>query len=81
MAGSEATFADVVRHARHIINVGGIECIGLGSDFDGIPDYPGRPKAERMEDLAEAFHDAGLTPDEIEHIFYRNVLHVYHDTL
>ena len=81
MAGSEATFADVVRHARHMINVGGIECIGLGSDFDGIPDYPGRPKADRMEDLAEAFHDAGLTPDEIEHIFYRNVLHVYHDTL
>lgn len=81
MAESEATFADVVRHARHMINVGGIECIGLGSDFDGIPDYPGRPKAERMEDLAEAFHDAGLTPDEIEHIFYRNVLHVYHDTL
>lgn len=81
MAGSEATFADVVRHARHIINVGGIECIGLGSDFDGIPDYPGRPKADRMDDLAEAFCDAGFTPDEIEHIFYRNVLRVYHDTL
>lgn len=81
MVGSEATFVDIVRHARHIINVGGIECIGLGSDFDGIPDYPGRPKAERMDDLAEAFHDAGLTPDEIEHIFYRNVLHVYHASL
>lgn len=81
LAGSQATFADIVRHARHMINVGGIECIGLGSDFDGIPDYPGRPKADRMEDLAEAFHDAGFTPDEIEHIFYRNVLRVYHDTL
>lgn len=81
LAGSQATFADIVRHARHIINVGGIECIGLGSDFDGIPDYPGCPRADHMDDLAEAFHDAGFTPDEIEHIFYRNVLRVYRDTL
>ena len=79
LAGSQASFADIVRHARHIINVGGIECIGLGSDFDGIPDYPGCPRADHMEDLAEAFHDAGFTPDEIEHIFYRNVLRLYYE--
>lgn len=79
LAGSQATFADIVRHARHMINVGGIECIGLGSDFDGIPDYPGCPRADRMDDLAEAFHDAGFTPVEIEHIFYRNVLRLYHE--
>lgn len=81
MAGSQATFADIVRHAKHIIDVGGIECIGLGSDFDGIPGYPGCPRADRMEELAEAFHDAGFTPTQIEHIFYQNVLRLYHDTL
>ena len=26
---------DVVRHIQYIVNVGGIDCIGLGSDFDG----------------------------------------------
>lgn len=79
LAGSQATFVDIVRHARHMINVGGIECIGLGSDFDGIPDYPGCPRVDYMDDLAEAFHDAGFTPVEIEHIFYRNVLRLYHE--
>ena len=27
---------EVIKHMRHIVNVGGIECLGLGSDFDGI---------------------------------------------
>ena len=26
---------DVVRHIRHMIQVGGMECVGLGSDLDG----------------------------------------------
>ncbi len=28
--------SDIAAHIRHIADVGGIDCIGLGSDFDGI---------------------------------------------
>lgn len=34
--GGEA-FESVARHISHIINIGGEDCIALGSDFDGIP--------------------------------------------
>ena len=31
------TFESIVRHISHIINIGGEDCVALGSDFDGIP--------------------------------------------
>ena len=31
----EATIADAVRHIMHIIDVAGIDSVGIGSDFDG----------------------------------------------
>ena len=34
--GGTSRISAMVRHIKHIRNVGGIECIGLGSDFDGI---------------------------------------------
>ena len=34
------TVAAVVRHAKHIANIGGTEVLGLGSDFDGIECAP-----------------------------------------
>jgi membrane dipeptidase len=30
----------IVDHIVHIADVGGIDCVGLGSDFDGIPSTP-----------------------------------------
>lgn len=72
-----AGLADVVRHARHMVNVGGIECVGLGSDFDGIPPYTGMPRAECMEELAEVFRQGEFSENEIDRIFYGNVFRVY----
>ncbi len=36
LSGQNGGIADVVRHIRHIISVGGAECAAVGSDFDGI---------------------------------------------
>lgn len=30
----------VIEHIEHIVDVGGVECVGIGSDFDGIPSTP-----------------------------------------
>ena len=30
----------VIDHITHIADIGGINCVGLGSDFDGIPFTP-----------------------------------------
>lgn len=75
------TIAAVVRHARHIVNVGGIEVLGLGSDFDGIDTHEELSGAQSMGLLWEALHKAGFTQGELEKIFAGNVLRVYQEIL
>lgn len=75
------TIAAVVRHAKHIASVGGIGVLGLGSDFDGIPDHAELPGAQSMEKLWDALHKAGFSEGELDKIFYENVLRMYRDTI
>ncbi len=75
------TIEAVVRHARYIADVGGIEVIGLGSDFDGIDTHEELPGVQSMEKLWCALQRAGFTEGQLDKIFYENVLRVYHDTL
>lgn len=73
--------ADMVRHVQHITSVGGVECCGIGTDFDGIGNLVELRDASGMELLSEALHKAGFTWDEVEKIFCRNVLRVYQSVL
>lgn len=75
------TIAAVVRHAEHIVNVGGIEVLGLGSDFDGIDTHEELEGAQGMEKLSVALKKAGFTESRLDKIFRDNVLRVYRDTL
>lgn len=75
------TIEDVVRHAKHITNVGGIGVLGLGSDFDGIDTHRELPGVQSMELLWHALHKAGYTQSELDQIFGQNVLRVYRGTL
>lgn len=73
--------SSVVRHAKHIVQVGGIEVLGLGSDFDGIDTHAELPGAQSMGVLWEALHREGFTEGQLDKIFYGNVLRVYRETL
>lgn len=75
------TIAAVVRHAKHIASVGGIEVLGLGSDFDGIDTHRELPGVQSMGQLWEALRKEGFTEGQLDRIFYQNVLRVYRDTL
>ncbi len=75
------TVSSVVRHARHIAEVGGIEVLGLGSDFDGIGTHGELPGAQSMGILWDALHRGGFTEGQLDKIFYGNVLRVYKETL
>lgn len=82
-AGQEnpGTIDAVVRHAKHISNVGGIEVLGLGSDFDGISTHKELPGAQSMEKLWDAMRQQGFTESQLDKIFWQNVLRMYKDTL
>lgn len=67
---------DMVKHVRHIVDVGGIDCIGLGSDFDGISNKLEIQDASGMQKLYIALQEY-FSEEELEKIFYKNVLRVY----
>ncbi len=75
------TVAAVVRHAKHITKVGGMDVLGLGSDFDGIDTHRELPGAQSMDVLWEALKKAGFTEDQLDRIFWGNVLRVYREDL
>jgi len=75
------TISAIVRHARHIVNVGGIDVLGLGSDFDGIDDHKELRGAQDMEKLWDALIKDGFSEADTDKIFGENVLRVYRDTL
>lgn len=82
-AGREnpGTIEAVVRHAKHIVKVGGMEVLGLGSDFDGIDTNRELPGVQSMERLWDALHKTGFTERQLEMIFGGNVLRVYREIL
>ena len=75
------TAADVARHAAHIIKVGGEDCLGLGSDFDGIRTHAELPGADAMPVLEDALAKAGLTARQRDKVMGENVLRVYREVL
>ncbi len=72
---------DMVSHMKHMKQVGGIGCIGLGSDFDGIEGSLEMKSAEELPALEAAMKRAGFKEQEIEAVFYGNVLRLYKDIL
>ena len=72
---------DMILHMKHMKKIGGIQCIGLGSDFDGIGGELEIKSPEDLPVLEQAMRRAGFTEEEIEGVFYKNVLRVYKDIL
>jgi len=73
--------ADMVRHMKHIVNVGGIEVLGLGCDFDGIETHEELVDATGMEKLYDRLLKNGFTSGQADKIFADNVLRVYRECL
>ena len=78
---NESRTADMVRHAKHIKNVAGIDVLGMGTDFDGIGSRLEITGGEKIQMLADALSLNGFTTDEIEKIFCKNVLRVFSEVL
>lgn len=79
--GTDDYIQMLVSHAKHIENVGGIECLGLGSDFDGIKTHESLAHAGEMDKLFEAMKKAGFTESRLDKIRYENVLRVYREVI
>lgn len=68
-------------HVEHFINVGGIECVGIGTDFDGIGGQFEIADCTAMEHLFEELKRRGIHEDALDKIAWGNVARVIRDTM
>lgn len=79
--GVRSCVEDMVKHILYIRDLVGIDYVGLGSDFDGISQDLELKDASMMPMLKDALFEAGLKEEEIEKVFYKNVLRLYQTIL
>jgi membrane dipeptidase len=73
----ETTLVQVADHIEHIRKVAGVDHVGLGSDFDGIPDAPrGLDGVDRFPDLLIELMRRGWSDGDIAKLAGENVLRV-----
>lgn len=76
-----ASINNMVRHIKHIKNIGGIDIIGLGSDFDGIENEVEISDSSKMGLLLKVLEREGFKEEEIEKIYYKNAKRLIKDVL
>jgi membrane dipeptidase len=75
-----ATLEQVADHAEQIRKIAGIDHVGLGSDFDGIPDGPrGLDAVDKYPALLVELMRRGWNDSDIAKIAGENVLRVMAD--
>ena len=72
---------DMVRHLKHIYQVGGIDCMGMGGDLDGTFGDLEVNAVEKTPLLFDRLKKEGFTESELDKIAYQNVLRVIGETL
>jgi membrane dipeptidase len=74
------SFTKIIDHIEHIIRVGGIDSVGLGSDFDGMASISppkGLENVTKMPKITEALLARGYAEEEIVKIMGGNFLRIF----
>ena len=75
--GGNAKIDDAIRHIMHMIDVMGVDHVGIGSDFDGGGGLPGLEDASWFVTLTERLMAEGLSDDDLSLVWGRNFLSVW----
>ncbi len=75
-----ATLDDVVRHLEHVREVAGIEHVGIGGDYDGVPVTPiGLEDVSGYPRLFEALRERSWSVSDLEQLASGNIRRVLRD--
>ena len=75
--GREAALDDVIRHIEGFSELGGVDCLGFGSDFDGIERWPeGLGDPSGLPRLIERLEKLGYTAGQVAGIAGGNLYRV-----
>jgi membrane dipeptidase len=72
-----ATLADVVANIDHAVKIGGIDHVGIGTDFDGVGCVPAELSSyDKFPALTRALLEKGYSAEDIKKIYGGNLLRV-----
>ena len=75
------TIRDVADHIEHIRQIAGVDCVGLGSDFDGIPETPaGLEGVDHFPALLQELERRGWSDADLAKVAGENLLRVLAQT-
>ena len=74
-----ADLADVVAHIDHVVELVGIDHVGIGSDYDGVGDSlpTGLKDVSTYPNLVRALLEKGYSEDDVRKILSGNILRVW----
>ena len=71
-------FAVLIDHIEHMVRVAGIDHVGIGSDFDGIPALPeGIDSAADMGRITAGLMQRGFSAEDVRKVMGGNILRVF----
>lgn len=76
-----ASVDEYVAHIKHMVQVAGVDHIGIASDFDGGGGLGGWSDATQTRDLTAALHKAGFSDEDIAKIWGGNLLRVWDEVI
>ena len=78
----KTTVKDVVAHIDYLVEKAGIDCVGLGSDFDGTGALPlGLEGVEKIPYITEELLNRGYKEKDIKKILGENFLKVFKEVV
>lgn len=79
MMGDVAMVAD---HIDRVVQIAGIDHVGLGSDFDGVSNLPiGLEDSSKLPDLIHELLKRDYKEEDIAKICYRNIFRVWNEVI
>jgi membrane dipeptidase len=73
------TVSDVVDHIDHIVQMAGIDHVGIGSDFDGGGEVEGCFDVSQMTSITLELVNRGYSEDHITKIWGGNFMRVFEE--
>ena len=80
LGSPEATLDQVADHIFHAAEVAGIDHVGIGSDFDGVPALPaGLTDASMLPSLTARLLERGMSEGDAEKVLGGNFMRVFEE--
>jgi membrane dipeptidase len=71
-----ATVADAVNHIQHVVDIIGIDHVGIGSDFDGGGELDDCRDVSQMKNITRELISRGYSREDITKIWGKNSMRV-----